>query len=265
MHHIIYLNLVVSASSALLAGGIAHAAGIGDWGIYSAFVFFATFTVYNGQRLIKYRQQQGTPWMKWVKKNHKAIWVLVALSFVAALIFVLQIERIRNLSWGLLFVSSLVSLFYVQKLKNRNLREFPFMKIYLIAFSWVTITVLFPQLNEYKTEGVAWTAVAHFFYVLAVTIPFDIRDIKYDSPSQKTIPQLLGVKGAKTMALFCLLLFWALMLYANSYLLTNYVFHTAILVQALLILGMNEKRSDLYCAGGIDGAISVLGVSYFLS
>ncbi len=67
------------------------------------------------------------------------------------------------------------------------------------------------------------------------------------------------------MALFCLLLFWALMLYANDRLLTNYVFHTAIVVQLLLILGMNEKRSDLYCAGGIDGAISVLGVSYFLS
>lgn len=265
MHHIVYLNIVVSASSAILAGGIAHAAGIGDWDIYSAFVFFATFMVYNGQRLIKSRNQQGTPWMQWVNMNHKIIWVLVVLSLVAALIFISKIERIRNLSWGLLLISSLVSLFYIQKLKNRNLRELPFMKIYLIAFSWVLITVLFPLLNEHKTEGVVWVAVAHFFYVLAVTIPFDIRDIKYDSPSQKTIPQLIGVTGAKIVALLCSFFFVVLMLYADHRLLTNYLFHTAILAQALLILGMNEKRSDLYCAGGIDGAISILGASYFLS
>jgi len=44
----------------------------------------------------------------------------------------------------------------------------------------------------------------------------------------------------------------------------NVLFYIAIITQLVLLIGMNEKRNDMYCAGLIDGAIAILGLSYFL-
>jgi hypothetical protein len=46
---------------------------------------------------------------------------------------------------------------------------------------------------------------------------------------------------------------------------TNSVFYFAILAQMILVIFMNERRSDLYCAGLIDGSIALLGASYFFN
>ena len=42
--------------------------------------------------------------------------------------------------------------------------------------------------------------------IIAVTIPFDIRDLKYDSSSLATIPQKIGVRRTKYLGLMLLVL-----------------------------------------------------------
>lgn len=160
-------------------------------------------------------------------------------------------------------VSALVSLLYVKRIKGRNLREIPYIKIHLIALTWVVVLIAFPMLNEGETDQLVWISVAHYLYVLAVTIPFDIRDLKYDNPSQKTIPQVIGVEASRILSLFLLVVFSVMMLYIDPRLWANAMFYTAVLIQMLLVLLMNEDRPDTYCAGYIDGAIAILGLSYY--
>ena len=160
-------------------------------------------------------------------------------------------------------VSALVSLLYVKRIKGRNLREIPYIKIHLIALTWVGVLIAFPMLNEGETDQLVWISVAHYLYVLAVTIPFDIRDLKYDNPSQKTIPQVIGVEASIILSLFLLVVFSVMMLYIDPRLWANAMFYTAVLIQMFLVLLMNEDRPDTYCAGYIDGVIAILGLSYY--
>ncbi len=145
------------------------------------------------------------------------------------------------------------------------MREIPYIKIHLIAFSWITVLILFPALNEgIFSESLVWIAGAHYLYIVAVTIPFDIRDLKFDKGSQKTIPQVVGLRWAKVSSLGLLTIFSGVMIWQVPELKVNIVFHLAVIVQVLLTLFMNTSKGDVYCAGIIDGAIALLGISYFI-
>lgn len=165
----------------------------------------------------------------------------------------------------LLGVTGVVSFFYVVRIKGINLREIPYMKIHFIAFTWASVLILFPILNETGwSESVIWQAIAHYFFVVALAIPFDIRDVKFDAASQKTIPQVLGIPLAKIISMVFLMTFLVIMVLIKSSISNNYALYFAVLVQLMLILFMNERRGDLYCAGAIDGSIGLIGLSYFL-
>ena len=229
------------------------------------FAFLSTMAVYNGQRLFKSDQKKKTPWLQWVKRNEKRLFLLVVFASLAAVVVLILIQEIGFVPLMILGVSGIISVFYVIKVAGRNMREIPYIKIHLISISWALILIVFPALNEGLGTPIVWVALAHYCYVLGVTIPFDIRDLKYDEPSQKTVPQVLGVTGARIVSLFLIAVFIVIMLYINEKLRWNGLFYVSVLTQMVLVVLMNEKRSDVYCAGWIDGAIALLGLSYFLA
>lgn len=150
------------------------------------------------------------------------------------------------------------------------MRQIPHLKIHLISITWVVVVFLFPMINEAAVNLDLNTLFiiggAHYLYVIAVAIPFDIRDLKYDTPEQKTIPQVIGVRASKIVSMSLLGMFALIMVYfVDSQLINNKGFLVAIEIQMILVAFMNEKRSDIYCAGLIDGSIALLGLSYFLT
>lgn len=239
--------------------------GIEQWYLYGLFALFATFSVYNGQRLIKSTHPTQTPWLVWVQRNEKALYLATFASGLLTLSCLLLIGKLSLGSILLLIISGAVSLLYVIPIKGIIMREIPYMKIYLIAFTWAAILILFPMLNEHLFEwNVMIQALAHALFIISAAIPFDIRDLKFDHDSQKTIPQVFGVGWSKVVSGILLALFVAANFFVVPELAKNAVFVAAISVQALLIVFMNERRGDLYCAGAIDGAIGLIGLSYFL-
>lgn len=236
---------------------------IENWLEYGGLAFFSTFAVYNGQRLFKSRGHYKTPWLKWVDHNKHLLYALVSSSMSIAVAFVLWIGFQTNLALLLLCGSMLVSMFYVIPLGKRNLRELPYLKIHLIAISWSVVLIIFPMVNSELMDNLLWFGLAHYFYILGVAIPFDIRDLKYDDKSQKTIPQVIGISASRIVALFCLVLYSIIVLFIDENFWLNPVFFIALAVQAALILFINENKSDIYTAGWIDGAIGLLGVAYF--
>lgn len=202
----------------------------------------------------------------WVQRNEKGLYLATFASGLLTLSSLLLIGRISVGSVLLLLISGVVSLFYVIPVKGVVMREIPYIKVYLIAFTWAVVLILFPMINENKLEySVLMHGLALVFYIIATAIPFDIRDVKFDQSSQKTIPQVMGVAYAKWLSYFLLLGFIALMIVFEPKLMLSPIFYFAVSVQFLLVVFMNERRGDLYCAGAIDGAIGLIGVSYFLT
>lgn len=247
----------------ILSAGFTFQLGIENWIIYGLFTFFSTLAVYNGQRLFKSEQPNKTPWLSWVKHNEKPLIYLVILASISALVCVIFIIKINWITLLILSMSGIISALYVIKVRGRNMREIPYLKIHLIAIAWTLILVVFPIVNESINVSAVYYGFAHYLFVLGVTIPFDIRDLKYDSVDHRTIPQVIGVKSARGIAVLSIVSFTFLMLLIIPGLRQNLFFYAAVIIQLILINAMNEKRSDLYCAGLIDGAIALLGLSYF--
>ncbi|MFO7719995.1 MAG: hypothetical protein R6W85_06110, partial [Gillisia sp.] len=83
--------------------------------------------------------------------------------------------------------------------KNRNLRGLTGVKIYVIAFVWAGVTVVLPLVDKIDLlqRDVFLEFLQRFGFIIALTLPFEIRDLKFDLEELRTIPQKIGVKKTK--------------------------------------------------------------------
>ncbi|MGC6470648.1 MAG: hypothetical protein ACON4E_05210 [Flavobacteriales bacterium] len=231
-------------------------------GIYLIpFIFFSTLFSYNFQRLVRYNSK-AVQWVKLDTDRKQTLFISV-LSFIPMLYYSFSLSVS---SLGLIFIASLLTLLYPIRfsfLNNRSIRELPLLKVFLISFVWslVSVGLLLTESNLYeKTESII-LFLSRFFFVLAITIPFDIRDLKYDHPSMLTMPQLLGIKRAKLLALSSLTVFFILSLnlyytvgFSKSLLLALFI---CFLVSAFLINKSDEKKNDFFFSFWVEG-LSIL-------
>jgi len=148
-----------------------------------------------------------------------------------------------------------------KKKTSRNLRNIPYLKIYLIAIVWVFACIVFPILYENTILQVQHVGlfVAFFFYLLGITIPFDIRDFQYDPKSLKTIPQLIGVEKAKQLAILLLCLsssIVVILIFKNLLKPDLGVFMIILfLISSVLSMFCDESKNQYYYTGFLDGTM----------
>lgn len=259
------MNLIVATSAGLLAAGIANLFALDNYSCYGLFGFFSTMFVYNSQRLFK-SSTTKTPWLRWVDEHRLTISILCIISgLLAAYFFIQVLNEITLTIVALVSGAGLISFFYVVRIGEKNIREIPYVKIHSVALTWTAIMVVFPIVNEniHNWRILMIFTPANYLYFIAVAIPFDIRDLKYDSPKQQTIPQVVGVPNAKRIAVALLVLALVGIGFVSNHFLFKPMVVFAILVQILLIAFLPEKQQNIYCAVLIDGAIALLGISYF--
>lgn len=157
------------------------------------FVFFGTIAGYN---FVKYtgaannHHLEHTPAIKAIKGF--TLLILAPLIYTAV-----------QLPFLLLLVSAvfglLTILYAFPVFRNRNLRSLQGTKIFIIALVWAGATVVLPLFNQVGiNESDLWLEfLQRFLFVVALTLPFEIRDLKYDEPELATLPQVLGITGAK--------------------------------------------------------------------
>jgi len=264
LKYIVHLNFVIATSAGILAAGIANFLNLTNYLQYGLFSFFSTLCVYNGQRVVKAFTKTKSPGLKWVGERVRLIMVLsIVGGLLGAYFFILLLNDITPFIILLIAAAVIISLYYVVRIGGRNLRELPHPKIHSIAFTWTVIMVVFPIVNENLNNWRVFKFFipAHYLYFIAVAIPFDIRDLKYDLPSQKTIPQVVGVRNAKIISIILLTLMCIVMGAIPSYSLLTPLFMLAILTQITLI-AFSGKKQDFYYTIFIDGAIALLGISY---
>ena len=267
LNYIVYLNVIIATSAGILIAGVSNLFNIENTTNYGFFGFFATLCVYNSHRLVKANFETKTPWLKWVKHHQKIILNLSVLSGgLSVYYFIKLLNQIRPTILALITIAVAITFFYVVRIKKNNIRELPYLKIHSIAFTWTVIIVLFPVVNEnlLNLQVLLYFLPAHYLYFIAVAIPFDIRDLQNDLPTQKTIPQVIGVKNAKIIAII-LLVISALLIYIFSKAsILSPTFLLAITIQILLIASSKLTRKDFHYNILIDGSIALLGISYLI-
>jgi hypothetical protein len=228
------------------------------------FVFFATLFTYNFQRLLRMEvKAELSHRQQWLQANQKGLWFVTMVSAVATVYFSLSLS-IDSLV--LLIPLGAIALMYPLPMipfkgKMLRLREVPGIKIFLIALVWALVTVglLVEQQQLSWTVDVWLLFLQRFFFVFAITIPFDIRDLKYDSTQLKTIPSILGEEKARYVA------YGALAVY-ELLLISQFVFGEVLVwqtliallsvsaVTAFLLYKSTADRGEYYFAFWVEGA-----------
>ena len=171
----------------------------------SLFVFFASLFTYNFQRLVRMSVLEELSFRQnFLQQNKFFLWVVTALSAVATVYCGLSISY--NSLRLLLPLGIIVFMYQLPLLywKGRwwRLREIPGIKIFLIALVWSFVSVgLLVEEHQIGWTTDVWLLFVHrLCFVFAITIPFDIRDLKYDSLQLKTIPKVFGEEKARYIA-----------------------------------------------------------------
>ncbi|HFC01219.1 MAG TPA: hypothetical protein ENJ53_10485 [Phaeodactylibacter sp.] len=176
-----------------------------EWNWLMGLVFFATLFLYALHRIISLSKVDEFSEMERYSviqkfKNHISFYALAA--GVGGAICFWNISRQVQLS---LIIPGIISMGYVLPLLSgkKRLRDLNHIKIFLIAVVWAWVTVFLPALEIGKSfELATWLMIFEkALFIFAITLPFDIRDLKVDAHNQvRTIPAVIGVFKTKLLA-----------------------------------------------------------------
>lgn len=242
-----------------------------DGNPHIVFIFTATFFLYNIHKPITFYLKKNILEHNPAVERTEARFIhakefeapLSILTFTAGLVCLETFFRFYISVQWLLFFVGLLSLAYVLPIFNgKRLRDVPYIKIFIIAGVWAFVTVTFPI----KAFGQEWYSCDTFMvvermaFVLAITIPFDIRDMAFDAKTGvKTIPLSMGIQKSKWLSLFFLTLSFSIacmIFMMGVYLLNTLIaIGISILISAYIIYKINDKRSDYYYYFLVDGLL----------
>ena len=247
-----------------------------QWHPYLFIIFFATLFEYNLHRFITVitnKEALNSDKHKWVRENLNGFYLLVFASLVGfiSIAFLAKKEVLITLA-----PIAFLTLFYsIPVLGNKKsifrLREIPYLKIFLIAFVWASSTILLPiiQLNNtFNRVQVITMLMERFFFVFAITIPFDIRDMEADKQAGlKTIPILFNEDTSNAIANLSLFIFFLISFF--HYQIQNYNSIIGALsistLTTLLFLNVNKfKKLTYFYYGILDGTMLLQGLLVLL-
>ncbi|MCK0144584.1 hypothetical protein MWU78_02870 [Arenibacter sp. F26102] len=173
----------------------------------SYLAFFGTIACYN---FVKYGVE-AKKYLLVANRYHKNIQVF---SFIAGSLALYHAFYVSFETWiGIAVLSILTSLYAIPLLPNtKNLRNLGGLKIFVVALVWAGTTVVLPVIAANKTMNwdVGVEGVQRFLMVLILMVPFEIRDLEYDEPELKTLPQRYGYVNTKIYGYFGVIVFFFL-------------------------------------------------------
>lgn len=247
-----------------------------QWHPYLFIIFFATLFEYNIHRLVTVltnKDALNSEKHHWVRDNLKKFYFLVFFSIAgsALVVFLTKIEILIALA-----PFAVLTLFYSipvlgDKKQIFRLREIPYLKIFMIAFVWSSTTIILPIIQSsqaFDPVHVGAMLAERFFFIFAITIPFDIRDLEADLHSGlKTIPILIHEKKAMTLSYLSLLIFF-LISFFHYQMLGEWLVIPALGISAtttfFFLVSEKIKKQPLYHYGILDGTMLLQGVLVYV-
>ncbi|NJX14815.1 hypothetical protein [Tamlana crocina] len=221
------------------------------------FIFYASITGYNFVKyfgVAKFHHRSLANWLK-------AIQIFSFFCFLLMCYYAWQLKQNTLLC---IAVFGLITFFYAIPFlpkhffldKQQNLRSVSGLKIYLIALVWSGVTVFLPLINnEYPISwDVIVTAIQRFVFVVVLMLPFEIRDLAYDSLKLSTVPQKIGVYATKLLGLTLLLvMFFMEFLKDETSMSWILVLAFVSVVTSFFVVCSNKVRNKYYTAFWVEG------------
>ncbi len=232
------------------------------------FVFFATVTGYNFVKyfgLAKFHHRSLATWLK-------------VIQLFSLICFLLMCYYLNKLQWRTIMVimtlAVITFLYAIPFLPNkvlydehRNLRQISGVKVYVIALVWAIVGVVLPLVNvdSVISMDVMITVLQRYVLVVVLMLPFEIRDLNYDSLKLSTIPQRIGIVNTKIIGVLLLLSFFFAE-YFKDELQLNVIMSNIFLVVLTLgfVLFSKKDQSKYYSAFWVESIPVMWGVVLFL-
>ena len=130
------------------------------------------------------------------------------------------------------------------------------LKVFLIAIVWCGVTVFIPIINNDSVIdiNVVLTGVQRFLFAIMLMLPFEIRDLQFDSLKLYTIPQRLGLTGTKGLGITLGLVMFSLEFLKSERLFTSVLILLGIdILTVLLIVFSKENQGKYFSSFWVEG------------
>lgn len=219
--------------------------GIGRDHHFAYLVFFGTIVCYN---FVKY----GVEAKKYILVTNTYHRNIQLISFIAGACVLYHAFYISLAAWaGIAVLLALTGLYAVPFLPHaRNLRSLGGLKIFVVALVWAGTTVLLPVVSSYKfVDHNVWIeAVQRFFLVLLLMVPFEIRDLQYDDPDLKTLPQRYGIANTKVLGIVGTVFFFGLTFLKSGISYLDLIAKGIMFLTMLVVIYMTREKQPKYFA-----------------
>ncbi|MDQ8141350.1 hypothetical protein [Chryseobacterium sp. CFS15] len=191
----------------------------------STLLIFITY--FSGYLYTKYQN---------TKYFYKILLLNIVTGIISAALIIFNHNEIRLVKW---FVIVVLGLLYNSFFLETYIRKIPLLKVFYVGLVWALVNswLTLPEFN-------LPIFFISFFFVTALVLPFDIRDMKSDTI--ETFPKLIGVQNTKYLAyllvfLACVLsIFYLKLQFAASF------FLTLIFTFILIYFSKNSNKDSYY-------------------
>ena len=227
----------------------------------SKFIFFATIFTYNFQRVVRVKRGSNHVRKQWLVENKRVIYSLILSGGIMSGYYFFQFQAPTQIA---IVFSGVLSLLY-----PFGLRKVPFSKIFVISLIWTisTMLLLVFENNIPITQNIVLHLISRFLFVFAITIPFDIRDLKHDAKNLETIPLFFGVQKSKIIAvsaLFICILIAVFQALENSLNFSNLLALILLyFVASTFIIKSDESNGEMYFSFWIE-SLCILGYFFLI-
>lgn len=268
-HFIAETNLYIAAGAALFTGSAYFFFGTAPNVDVLGTVFFGTLFMYTFQRRVGDLDASGA--YRGVKTLLMAAGALGTAFFAVGLSVSV---------FGLFAGAALLSAAYalpVFPVKGRkepaSLRKLPYLKIWTVTAAWTAVGVAVPLADgaggDLPGTDAAFFALQQGALIFALAAAFDIRDLPFDAPEHRTVPQILGIRGAVKAGVSAVrisVLSCALLYLFGRIDLAGLGVHAAVCTGAgILLKRTTPYRPQLFFNLGIDGILAAQGLGLMLT
>ncbi len=220
------------------------------------FTFFASITGYNFVKffgIAKFHHRRLTNRLKWIQ-------IFSFFCFVGMLLYFFRLQKNTMIYIGIFgVITFLYAVPIIPKRifidQHKNLRSISGLKIYIIALVWTGVTVLLPLIDKgTDLSSTVWlTCLQRFLIIIVLMLPFEIRDLNFDSLKLSTVPQKIGITGTKVIGISLLIIVLIIEIFTSRNYDNSLLLHGGfVAILALFLLLSFQRQTKYYTAFWVE-------------
>ena len=241
---------------------------------YNIAAALGTIAAYGLMRWVRSREPKlrASAHLSWFSERYG---LMLAICTACVIVAALLCWPPRWLMLRWLLVGGALAFLYVSPFTAKDgltigLRRVPALKLFLIGAVWALAVVAVPMeydLHGHSPQNIVLMMCMRLPLFLALAIAFDVRDLPHDPPVLRTLPQLVGARGAKAVALLLLaasLLFEQVFLRSLGYTASAWIVLAPYALTAVLIGRATPERGPLWFDIALDGMLILIPVCVWI-